>query len=255
MLVWASSALLLIALKQMPVFLLEAIIMGFGGLIMILAGQRPSNMASFSVYGLLGIAGNHLSYILALRLIPPAAVDLIYCLWPLLVVVFAYKSFTSKKIFQALLLVTIGLTVLFVHYDFIYSSQFFVGCLIAFIGPLLWALYVTKAPHGNSYFVLGLYLLFGALLSILLSSTFNEHYSLTLQDLIYLALLSIGPCSLAYMLWDKALIKSELNLSFLGYLIPISSYSMLIIFAVVKLDITVLLALALLSLGGIIINT
>ena len=255
MLIWASSALFLIALKHMPVFLLEFIIMGFGGLIMILVGQKPSNMAGFSVYGLLGVAGNHLSYILALRLIPAAAVDLIYCLWPLLVVIFAYKGFSPKKILQAFIVVVAGLIVLLVHYDFIYSYKFFLGCSIAFVGPLLWSLYVAKAPHGDSCFLIGLYLLFGCLLSLFLSLSFGEYYHLKLQDWFYLTLLSIGPCSLAYMLWDKALIKSELNLSFLGYLIPISSYLILIIFNVINLDITILMALSLLSVSGIIINT
>lgn len=254
MLLWSSSAILLLTIKQLPVFLVTGIIMGGGGVLLMLFNQV--NWQDFSCLALLGIALNHFAYIFALHLIPAPAVELIYCLWPLIVAVLALHF--SWRLLLAVLLIIAALSILYLHYKFLFLPSSYFGILIAFAGPLFWALYVAKVEHKTTnVFLVGFYLFIAALIALSISYASHESWAflehLNWRSAIVLLILMLGPCGLAYMLWEHALESKQFNLAFLGYLIPFSSYLLLLAFGFAAFDWLVLSSLALLSVSGFII--
>lgn len=243
MVFWASSALILLGLSEMPAFFLEAIIMlGGGAILMLVAKDKYIN--SFSFWGVLGVAGNHLSYILSLRLIPAPALDIIYCTWPVLIFFMSHKRPMGPNLICGLLSIAIGLAILIWHYKFVYSVKFFFGCIIGFLGPLLWALYNVKLDHSsNNCFTIGLYLVLGGIVAAFISCLLSEQHSFSQASFIGCLLLVIGPCSLAYLFWDKAITELGYMISFIGYLVPFASYLLLVINGVVAFDYVILLGM------------
>lgn len=250
MLLWASSALILLKVSSVPAFFLEAVLMSCGGLfLLVLARERV--VSGFSLWGVLGVAGNHLTYILALRMIPPPALDIIYCTWPVIVFFMSHKKPIGLQLWFGLGSIFIGLAILIHHYQFIYSYKFFIGCLLGFIGPLLWSYYNVKIDHAqNNSFTIGLYLILGGMLAAIISFILSEKIVISYSNIFYCLLLILGPCSLSYLLWGLSIANLGYLLSFLGYLVPFVSYLLLVLFDIVTFEYQIFLGMCLMLLSA-----
>ena len=244
----------------MPGFFLEAIVMTASGIIITLHNCLFTKYSykNFSSYGVLGIFGNHICYIFAIRLVKAPVVDFIYSLSPFILMLISKNNSKMKYQNLAIALAGIGLILILINKgSFAFSQSLFFGGFIAFSGIFLWSIFMLKTSYSpeSSRHLIGLYLVISGLISALLSIGLESGYVMKANDMYGLIWLTIGPCALAYSLWDAAIKNGPIiKVGWIGLLIPVFSYTLLLLFGVMQLEFTTLAAIGLIFISNLIMQ-
>lgn len=239
---WASLAALGAALAQVPPFLLTGLGLLAGSLIALplaRSGLRqllvPWRTLALGVYGLFGY---HFLLFSALRLAPPVEANLVNYLWPLGIVLMA-----------PLLLPGVRLTAAHVAA----ALMGFAGAGIAILGrgstqaatdsgmaawgyacaagaAFIWSSYslLTKrlSLTGRNFptAAIGTFGLVSGLLALACHALLEPQTALSMQQIILIAVLGLGPLGGAFFLWDAALkLGDARQIGVLSYLTPLAS--------------------------------
>lgn len=190
------------------------------------------------IIGIAGIFGNDYCYIQAFKFIPPAHVDLINYLWPVLVVLFSgflpKEKFSINKIFAGLLGFA-GIYLLISGSGQLATNNVaaWQGYGFAFLAALTWASYTLLARYFARIPIEMVGMYFGV--SMVLSLFAHHHIEATIAPSIkqIFILISMGVTThgLAYWLWDNGIKKGNFQqLSIISYANPIIAVLLLFIF-------------------------
>lgn len=250
LLIWSCTSVLLLSLKHVPSFLLEGLIMFSGGSVLVASYHKQLQKSEFKLWGLIGIAGNQMLFLLSIRRIPVPMADFIFAMWPILLLVVRQRLQLSAKQVFAVLLAILAMFVLYKPHTFDA-----IGILLAFLSSACWSVYVLKTSQSNACcFMLGIYLILGAIICLLLSYIFAEQCSLNYQDLMFIGATGLGPSAFAYVFWQKAVsCDAVVKISWLSFFLPITGYLMLLANHLINFDYSVLTALILICFSSFII--
>lgn len=270
LLLWASTALLVVLSKEFHVWFLLSytclIGYGFFNLVWII---RKEDFKSYFAYPLrimllaiLGIGGYRIFFYLAFETGVAIEVNLVNYLWPILVVVFAGFLPDEKLRLQHILGALTGFAGLF----FLLQSKggnFFeiewgVGHFLALIAAIIWGIFSVISRHTKGYssnVVPASFLVTGLLFLILYFMVFYEDADFSrieLQHWFFATLLGII-AAVGYYFWDIGMKHG--NIQFLGvasYFTPVLSTLFLYVFGQGELTPNIVLAAALIFLGSVI---
>jgi len=240
---WSVLAALGVRLSHIPPFLLTGLALLIGSLIALplsrfrlSAWKVPPTTLALGVYGLFGF---HLLLFIALRQAPAVEANLINYLWPLGMVVLA-----------PLILPGIGL-----HWSHVGAALLgFAGAAVAILGSaqteegtggfhsgylfalgsaFIWSTYslgTRRVAHFETAAV-GSFAALSGILSLLCHWVLEPSVSLSVRDVLGIAVLGAGPLGGAFFLWDAALKTGDpRRLGVFAFLTPLLSTLVLIVF-------------------------
>lgn len=233
LLFWSIDPSLMVELKRLPLF--ETLTILFTCVFLLTCTKlliyrqwdRLKQPIMVWIIGVLGIGGNNICYLFALKHGPPGQIVLIYYLWPIVAMLLAVLFLNSPFSKRNLLAVLLGLTALFVlnfnGSTFTLQSKFLTSYIAAIFVALFWSIYIVYTRK-KSYPIELVGLFFG--LSACITLPLHLIYEQTvvpnffeLQILIVIALLTQG---LAYFCWQLGINKGQLKLlNCFAYINPI----------------------------------
>lgn len=267
LLIWALSACCAVALSSLPAFEILAgiFISGFlASSIMntlrgnwIFALSRPKHLI---FAGIFGIVGNDIFYILSFKYAPAVQVDLIVCLWPMMVLILSsIILFEATRVNHILACIIAFSGVYFLlnsgGKEGGFKGQYLLGYFFAFMSAILWSVYVviSRKYSRATPELFAIYCFFGAVFSLLTHFLFEKTVVPTLDQAIILVIMGITTHSLAYYGWDYAIKKGHFKLlNILPYGNPVLSVLALIVFGFADLTKEVLIATLMVFTAGII---
>lgn len=266
LLIWALSACGAVALSALPAFeILSGIfISGFlaSSVMNSIRGNwgaalsRPKHLI---FAGIFGIVGNDIFYILSFKFAPAVQVDLIVCLWPMLVLILASIMLSEDTKISHI----VACIIAFLGVYFLLSSggqnsfreKYFLGYFFAFMSAALWAMYVviSKKYIKSTPELFAIYCFVGTVFSILMHLTFEKTIFPSFNQAVVLVVMGVTTHSLAYYGWDYAIKKGHFKLlQILPYGNPVLSVLALIIFGFAEFTQEVLIATLMVFIAGII---
>lgn len=254
--IWSLTAFLIIQVVHIPPLFLEALIMLVGGLSLILLNilSGQAKYSKFEFLGFLGIPGNQICYLFAIKTIPIPIAEFLYALWPIFILLLMRLNRLSVKDCVAIIVAIVALTMIY-QPSMLTNFHYISGCMLVIIGSLCWSFYVLRiSKQNNASFMLGIYLISGSIFSYIASMIIEHNYQINFHECYYILLLGIGPSGLAYFLWDKSLTtESVVKVSWITMLVPIISYFILLKSGLVNFNPNIMLALGLITLSNFII--
>lgn len=235
---WASLATLSLWLAHVPPFLLTGIALLIGSTLAwpVVARQpavwrvRPRVLA-LGIYGLFGF---HFLLFIALRNAPPVQANLVNYLWPLLIVVMApafLPGLRLSAVHVVSALVGFAGAALAIAGGREVSGDLAWGYLPALASAFIWSSYslMTRRIASFPTAAIGLFGLVSGLLSLLCHVLLEAPVTLSARDMLWLAVMGLGPLGAAFFLWDKALkLGDARQIGILSYLTPLASTLLLI---------------------------
>jgi len=244
LLIWACAALCSVELKEVPTFLVVAIVCGWGFFTSSLLTQQTSYRTQLGttprpclVIGFLLLFSTQAGYLAAFKYAPPAQVDLIYYLWPIMVVAALTLSLNRQNALRSLLGALLGFMGVFVVINSEARLQplqpeYLTGYVLALIAALAWGGYTVyahrsvQAPTG----LMGLCCAPTALLAAMLHVFYEPLYIPSAREWLFTALMGVSILGLSMLLWDHGVKRGHVNLlSVLSYFNPILSIGVLVI--------------------------
>lgn len=244
LLIWASAALCSVELKQVPTFLVVAIVCAGGFITSSLVNRYSSEYIhpgkipkQCLAIGFLLLFSTQTGYLAAFKYAPPAQVDLIYYLWPIMVVAALTFSLKQQNAGRSLLGATLGFIGVFI---LIYSetemktiqTDYLLGYALALLSALAWGGYTIyshcseQAPMG----LMGLCCAPTALLAVVLHVIYEPTYIPSLREWMFAALMGVSILGLSMLLWDHGVKRGHVNLlTVLSYFNPILSIGVLVV--------------------------
>lgn len=235
---WASLAALGKLLGDVPPFLLTGLGLLVGSVIALpLARFRvremlvPARTLALGVYGLFGY---HFFLFLAFQTAPAVEANLVNYLWPLGIVLLAPVFFRETKL-QARHVIAgiIGFVgaALAISSSGFSGAGFQIGFLFAFFSAVIWSTYslgTKKVPHFPTAGI-GLFSLASGVLALLAHAAFETPVTLSVEQLVLIVVLGLGPLGGAFYLWDKALkLGNAQRVGLISFLTPLLSTSLLL---------------------------
>lgn len=239
---WASLAVLGVALQHVPPFLLTGIALLIGSLLALPAVVRDPGLWKIAprtlLMGVYGLFGFHFLLFIALRHAPAVEANLVNYLWPLLIVVMAPLflqglSLRPVHVVAALLgFAGAAVAILGARGDGggAHAGGWYWGYLPALVSAFIWASYslMTRRVPAFPTAAIGLFGLVSGLLSLLCHAAMEPATALSAKDWGLLAVMGLGPLGAAFFLWDKALkLGDARQIGILSYLTPLGSTAML----------------------------
>lgn len=235
---WASLATLSLWLAHVPPFLLTGIALLIGSTLAwpVVARQpavwhvRPRVL----VLGVYGLFGFHFLLFIALRNAPPVQANLVNYLWPLLIVVMApafLPGLRLSAVHVVSALVGFAGAALAIAGGREVSGELAWGYLPALGSAFIWSSYSLMTRRVGSFptAAIGLFGLVSGLLSLICHALLEPAVALSARDLLWLAVMGLGPLGAAFFLWDKALkLGDARQIGILSYLTPLASTLLLI---------------------------
>jgi len=240
---WSVLAALGVGLSHIPPFLLTGLALLIGSLIALplsrfrlRAWKVPLTTLALGVYGLFGF---HLLLFIALRQAPAVEANLINYLWPLGMVVLAPLILPGIGLrwshVGAALLGFAGAAVAILG-----SAQtaggaggFHSGYLFALGSAFIWSTYslgTRRVAHFETAAV-GSFAALSGVLSLLCHWVLEPSVSLSVRDVLGIAVLGAGPLGGAFFLWDAALKTGDpRRIGVFAFLTPLLSTLVLIAF-------------------------
>lgn len=237
-LLWGSLAALGVSLSHVPPFLLTGLGLLVGSLIAYpLSGFQLSRLRvppQTLILGVYGLFGFHLLLFIALRTAPAVEANLINYLWPLGMVVLAPlllpgTTLRGTHVFAALMGLC-GAAIAILGQGSAgsqsFAGGFHAGYLYAFGSAIVWATYslLTRRITPFSTAAVGSFAAVSGGLSLLLHVLFEPSVSLSVNDLLLIAMLGLGPLGGAFFLWDAALkVGDPRRIGLLAFMTPLLS--------------------------------
>jgi drug/metabolite transporter (DMT)-like permease len=224
---WASNALLISLTEPIPPFQLMSLAFAIGGAIGTGYAVARNEVHAYPTKWYIwlvsvgGLFGYHALYIGALRIAPPAEVNVVNYFWPLLVVIFSSLLPDERLRLRYIAGVLIGLSgviALFVGRTggiFAMDRMSLLGYLLALLGAVIWATYCVASrafKHVPTAAVSG-FCLVTAILAFICHISFESTVwpSRRIQWLA-IAGIGIGPLGLAFYVWDYGVKHGNIQL-------------------------------------------
>ena len=266
-LMWGTLGVLGKHSQTLDTELVMSICFGIAGLIGVffckLTGRQfgKNSLPTMIFYASL-LTGYHLAYLGSFKLAPALNVSLINYLWPAFFIVIGNTFFglgSGLQGFIGALLGFLSIPILMSGDSAIsYSGSALLGCALAFIGALIWAIYSNLRRHDKADPICSMTLicLMSSVVCITLLMFKNSvHIELTSANLLIVLLLAIGPAGGAFFLWDIGMrLGNPALLAVFGYCAPIISTILLILFGLAEPSWNVLVSVLLIAAGGAVVS-
>lgn len=232
---WATLALLGVALRHVPPFLLTGLALVIGSVPswpLARAWRVPWRTLALGIYGLFAY---HFLLFIALRLAPAVEANLVNYLWPLLIVLLAPVLLPGTRLRPAHVLAGLaglaGAAIAILGAGGA-SGHWSWGYLPALGAALIWSSYSlwTRRVDPFPTAAVGLFGLVSGLLSLACHVALEPAVDLSPRDLALIAIMGLGPLGAAFFLWDKALKTGDArHIGILSYLTPLLSTTLLVL--------------------------
>lgn len=210
--------------------------------------------------GFMGVFGNDLLFVSAIKHAPVYQIGFINYLWPLLILLFI--GVLPKEKFSLQYLVA-GILGFYGVYLVLCSEQnavgfqicYWQGYLLAFSGAVLWAVYsLFNRYHKNTVpEMVGCYCGLGAVISLSCHLRYEQYIQPEFHQWGSLCFLGLACTCLGYYFWDHA--TKFGNIKLLGVISqgkPIVAFSLLIVFTDTHLSVPIVKAIALIIIASLI---
>lgn len=269
---WATLAVLGVALSHVPPFLLTGVALLCGSLIALPLSrfdfrqwQVPPATLALGVYGLFGF---HFLLFMALRIAPPVEANLVNYLWPLFIVVLAPwmlpgVTLRAGHVWAALIgfagaaIAILGRSSGPALANGMDGANGSWGYALALGSAMIWATYSlgTRRVKPFATAAVGLFGVVSGALSLLCHALLEPPTALSSRDWILLVATGLGPLGAAFFLWDKALkLGDTRHIGILSYLTPLCSTALLMTVSGQPLTLNIGLAAALI-IGAALLGT
>jgi drug/metabolite transporter (DMT)-like permease len=243
---WSSLAVLGLALKHIPPFLLTGVALLIGSLPAWLFFRQWQVSLGALALGIYGLFGFHFLLFIALRHAPPVEANLVNYLWPLGMVVMAPWFLPGVKLsathivaacagFTGACIAIAGGNLANKGLLGVLDADFGWGYLPALGSAFVWASYslmskrLASTGRGFPTAAIGLFGLVSGLLSLLCHALMEPAAALSSQDWALMAVMGLGPLGAAFFFWDAALKRGDARqIGILSYLTPLASTALLI---------------------------
>lgn len=259
---WATSATVFMSVKGLPQF--QVLTMMFfcsaiAGLLMSLISggwrelRQVTPVSILALFG--GIVVQQIIYISALKYAPPAEVDIITYLWPLVSVVLSVIFLGSRLSLLQILGLVMGVTaVVLVGRCEVCGNELTLGHCMAALSALCWGVYTTFVHRLVRISILQLAIAYslGFLAVLPIHLSFESYVSPTGSNWCCVAYISLLPGLIGYILWTKAMqarIGSPLVL--VAYAKPVMSVLLLWLFGYAEASWSLWIATVLVFMAGI----
>lgn len=205
--------------------------------------------------GITGLFGFHFCYFMALKHVSAIEVSLIAYLWPMMLAqLLADRKHRLIALAGSMIAFTGVANLLLQEQSLNLRAEEFTGYLYAFACALIWAVYSYLSVKSTSHVDdIGWLSLAVAMLSLLCHITMESSaWSFELTELITILFLGLGPVGGAFYLWDIGMKQGNAKLlAMLSYCSPLLSSALLASFGLTSWSSSILVALALILLGGL----
>ena len=239
---WGALAPLGVRLAHVPPFLLTGLGLLVGSLIALPLAQfrltRWKVPPSTLMVGIYGLFGFHFLLFMALRQAPAVEANLINYLWPLGMVVMAPLflrgvSLRPRHVAAACIgFAGAAIAILGRGGPAAAGSGFQPGYLMALASAFVWSSYslLTRRLPRFPTAAVGGFAAASGLLSLLCHALLEPAVVLSLQDMLLIAVLGLGPLGGAFFLWDAAIkIGDTRRIGLLAFATPILSTVLLLL--------------------------
>ncbi len=239
---WGSLAPLGVKLAHVPPFLLTGLGLLVGSVIALpLANFRLSRWKvplPTLMVGIYGLFGFHFLLFMALRHAPAVEANLINYLWPLGMVVMAPLflkdvSLHTRHVVAALIgFAGAAIAILGRGGPAASADGFHWGYVIALASAFVWASYslMTRRLSAFPTAAVGGFAAASGLLSLTCHLFLEPSISLSVQDVVLIVILGLGPLGGAFFLWDAAIkLGDTRRIGLLAFATPILSTVLLLI--------------------------
>ncbi len=262
---WSFSAYVICTLRAVSLLIFLSVTQIVGGLVGIFIEKQTSSLKALKTHiktdwgYLLLLLVNFFTYPLALRSAPAAHVDLIFYIWPSLLIcleLLRKKQKPSKLKSLGVLLCFVALFVLFIP-DLLTSEvkgSYILGYVASIVGAFSWAIYCLFSNYYKRYdmsktsldiFLTGIFFAIAIFL-------FEPRPVVSFRSFTQLSLYGLVVFGLAFPLWSKASNQNHpFLLSMLASFIPVLSIFWLVVGGVVTLSFWVISSFALVLVGGV----
>jgi drug/metabolite transporter (DMT)-like permease len=215
--------------------------------------------------GIFGIYFTNFGYVTSFKLAPPAQVDLIFYLWPIMAVLISpiilKERFSSRVLLasflglSSVLIIIIGeegTNLLSINPDYIK------GYLMAFIGAISWALYnvLSRKVRQAPVEMMGVFFAGSSILSTISHVTSETFIMPTIEETGYIAIMGFTTFGIAYFAWDYGVKNGNFKLLKTGaYAVPLLSIGLLVIFGKAHPSIELAIATVLILIASIFAGT
>lgn len=263
---WATSPLMIINSGNTPPFLMTAIALFIGSLLMFIRSlvmrhdfkaiiAQPVKAYLLTTYG---IGGYIIFWFLGFKNAPAFEANTLNYLWPLLLVVFSH-GLAKKRMSMPNI---IGLATGFVGTCLIFnqgmgldlSVTHLKGYAFSLLAAFIWASYsaLTRYASFPNRSMLA-FMLIPAIISLCIHIGFETPYIPTGKELFFLTLL--GLTRISFTFWDYAMKAGKISfISSISYLVPVLSTGILMAFGYVPSNNIILISAALVIGGCLIVN-
>ena len=261
---WSTLALFTVSTGKIPPFQLTCMTFSIAFTIGVIAWYvQGSEGAVFTalpkkvwLVGVYGLFGYHFFYFLALKSAPALEANLINYLWPLLIVVLS-AALPNEKLrwfhsvgalcgFLGVLLLVSGKGVSF-------SAEYAHGYAYALLCAFVWSSYSVASRYFGSVPTLAVGGFCGAtaVLSLGAHLLFEQSYVPTMNEMMYVVGMGIGPMGIAFFVWDYAMKKGDIKfVGALSYATPLFSTLLLVLFSGASASHTVWISCCLIVMGS-----
>jgi drug/metabolite transporter (DMT)-like permease len=238
---WGTLASMGVLLAKLPPFLLTGLALLTGSLVALpLARGRwadlrvPWQTLAVGVYGLFGF---HFLLFMALRTAPPVQTNLVNYLWPLGMVVMAPLFLPQVRLKTRHVLAACagfaGAAVAIAGQCGLLALDiaFHCGYVLALGSAFIWASYslLTRRLPAFPTAAIGSFSAASGLLALLCHALFEPATSLSVRDILLIAIMGIGPLGGAFYLWDAALKRGDpRQIGLLAFITPVLSTALLL---------------------------
>ena len=266
-LLWSTLALFTVFTSKIPPFQLTSMALSIAFVIglclwikegkgILIHLKLPWKVWCIGIYGLFGY---HFFYFLALKSAPVLEANLINYLWPLLIVLLsAFLPNEKLRWYHSMgaLLGLMGAFVLLgVGKEISFSSQHLHGYLYALICAFIWSSYSVLSRYFGEVPTLSVGGFCGAsaVLSFGAHLVFEQTYIPTMQELLAVLCLGLGPVGVAFFVWDYGMKQGDIKvIGSLSYATPLLSTLMLVLIGRSAPQNEIWIACALIVLGSVV---
>ena len=240
---WAMAPLLLCELDAIPTFQLSGLVLMIAFLFVSAKltiqqqWKRVRQPVSVWMAGFLIILINQAAYVYSMKLVSPAEAEVVYYLWPILLVIVSNLFLAEKRSWMPVAASTFGFSGIYLlmssDADVAFSYEVCIGYSAAFAAALAWVFYSLYTRHHRALplEMNGMWCGLAALGCFALHGLFESPApAISLYQWGLLTFIGVGILSLSLFLWATGMRHGHLNvLSVMAYMTPIISVSMLVL--------------------------